>query len=153
LNRPPSSGSGRAVRPAKGVEVTPVVTRRRDGMSRPLASPVAGLLADGVPEYKSGTGDGLHLGGLQLIGKSLSAAGATGWGLGRNPGESRETVWSWTEDKWSLMKPSVFAWEADLRHGAARLRIEGRYPSPMRLRFSLPQARFPFLAPEGGVGS
>jgi len=58
-----------------------------------------GLLADGIPEYKSGTGTGLHLGGLRLIGKSLSAAGATGWGPGRNPGESLRREWSWTQDK------------------------------------------------------
>ena len=121
-------------------------------MSRPMASPVAVLLADSISEYKNGTGDGLHLGGLRPIGKSLSAAGATGWGAGRNPRESGEKVWSWTEDKWSLMKPSDFAWEADPRHGAPCLRAEGRYPSSMRLRFSLPQARMPFLAPEGGVG-
>lgn len=60
------------------IEVPAAERKRRDGMSRPMARPVAGLLADVIPEYESGTGAGLHLGGPRPIGKSLSAAGATG---------------------------------------------------------------------------
>lgn len=79
MNRPPSRGSGRAVGSASGIEARPAARRTwRDGMARPTASPVAGLLVNGTPDYKSGTGEGLYPGGPLMIGKSLSAAGATG---------------------------------------------------------------------------